>query len=100
MGATFRAACMDRFGACSDDMHGLIQQLCGDGDRSVDADDWYYTAPSSVSYHMQRVVFAGVMADAAMLERAIDRDVVSQVREAQPWHGGGGAGQQRGHRGG
>ena len=95
MGADFRAACMDRYGACCDDLHGLVQQLCGDGDRSVDSDDWYYTAPSRVSYHMQRVVFACVMADAAMLSRVIDRDVVSQVREALPGHDWVGAGRRR-----
>ena len=66
---------MERFGACSDDLVGLVTELCGEGDRAMDADDWYFTAPSRVTYYMQRVVFAGVMADAAMVDAAIDADV-------------------------
>ena len=44
-------------------------------DRELsEADDWYFTAPSRRSYFMQGVVFAGVMADAAMLDSAIALD--------------------------
>ena len=38
------------------------------------ADDFSFTAPSRVSYYAQHVVFACVMADAAMLDRVIARD--------------------------
>ncbi len=40
-----------------------------------DADDWYFTAPSCRSYFMQGVVFAAVMADAAMVDAAITLDI-------------------------
>ena len=39
-----------------------------------EADDWYFTAPSRRSYFMQGVVFAGVMADAAMVDSVIALD--------------------------
>ena len=41
-----------------------------------EADDWYFTAPSRRSYFMQGVVFAGVMADAAMVDAVITLDHV------------------------
>ena len=66
---------MERFGTCSDDLVGLITELCGEGDREVGAEDWYFSAPSRVTYYMQRVVFAGVMGDAAMVDAALDTDV-------------------------
>ena len=53
----------------------LAALACGDGDRELsEADDWYFTAPSRRSYFMQGVVFAGVMADAAMVDTAIALD--------------------------
>ena len=55
--------------------------------------DWYFTAPSRVTYYMQHVVFTAVIADAVMLERAIDADVHSDVVGVGPLLGGaGGAG--------
>ena len=68
MGACFRAATMERFGACSDDLCALVRELCGEEDRPSASDDWYFTAPSSVTYHMQHVVLAGVLSDAAMVD--------------------------------
>ena len=60
------------YGACSDDLCRLAALACGGGDRELsEADDWYFTAPSRRSYFMQGVVFAGVMADAAMVDSAI-----------------------------
>ena len=84
MGARFRAATMERFGACSDDMCALVRELCGEGDRPSSSDDWYFTAPSSVTYHMQHVVLAGVMADAAMVDRAMDADIIHPVDPGRP----------------
>ena len=56
-------------------MQGLLRLLAGDGDRDLmTADDFSFTAPSRVSYYAQHVVFACVMADAAMLDRVIARD--------------------------
>ena len=34
-----------------------------------------FSAPSQVTYYMQHIVMAGVMADAAMVDGAIERDV-------------------------
>ena len=75
VGGEFIAAVMERYGACSDDLCRLAALACGDGDRELsEADDWYFTAPSRRSYFMQGVVFAGVMADAAMVDTAIALD--------------------------
>ena len=53
---------MERFGACGDDLCGLVSQLCGEGERAHDAEDWTFTAPSRVTYFMQLAgVGAGVM---------------------------------------
>ena len=81
-GGVFRAAVMERFGACSDDLCGLVSQLCGEGERAHDAEDWTFTAPSRVTYFMQHVVFAGVMADAEMVDRALELDVAWRAPEA------------------
>ena len=45
--------------------------------------DWSFTAPSRVTYYMQHVVFTAVIADATMLERAIDADVYSVGKARQ-----------------
>ena len=75
VGGEFIAAVMERYGACSDDLCRLAALACGDGDRELsEADDGYFTAPSRRSYFMQGVVFAGVMADAAMVDSAIALD--------------------------
>ena len=91
MGASFRGAIVERFGACSDDMCGLVRQLCGDGDRDASSEDWSFTAPSRVTYHMQRIVFAAVIGDAAMLDAVIERDVRGVVVAAGAGQGGGAA---------
>ena len=92
MGAGFRAGVMERYGACSDDLVGLVRGLCGEGDRDYDVEDWYFTAPSSMSYHMQRIVLAGVMGDADMIARALDMDMHDRVpasfAAAAPGRGG------------
>ena len=82
MGGVFRAGVMERFGACSDDLVGLVKGLCGDGDRDPASEDWGCTAPTRLRYHMQRVVFAGVMADAAMVDMALSMDVHCTAPEA------------------
>ena len=41
----------------------------------VREEDWAFSAPSQVTYYMQHIVMAGVMADAAMVDGAIERDV-------------------------
>ena len=96
MGSIFRAAVMERYGACSDDLVGLVRCLCGEGEREATADDFAVAPTSRLRYYMQRVVFAGVMADAEMVERALDRD----IHGMHPGAGRGGARAARGARGG
>ena len=74
-GGDFRAGVMERFGACCDDLVGLVRGFCGDGARDASDEDWCFTSPTRLGYHMQRVVFAGVMADAEMVDRALDMDI-------------------------
>ena len=74
-GAGFRAAVLERFGACSDDLVGLVRELVGQGDRDPSEEDRGWAPGPRVTYHMQRVVFAAVLADAEMVERALDIDV-------------------------
>ena len=76
-GAGFRAAVLERFGACSDDLHlvVLVSELVGQGDRDPSEEDRGWAPGPRVAYHMQRVVFAAVLADAEMVERALDIDV-------------------------
>ena len=92
MGGSFRAAVLDRFGACSDDLVGLVRELCGDGLIDAESDEWSFTAASRRVFYMQRVVFAGVMADAAMVETALDLDVACTHPDALRGAGGAGAG--------
>lgn len=47
----------------------------GHGEREATEDDWAASPRTRLTYHMQRVVFAGVMADAEMVERALDHDM-------------------------
>ena len=71
----FSDAVMERYGACSDGLQGLLRMIAGDADRDLlGADDYYFSAPSRVSYYAQHVVFAGVMGDAAMLDAVLALD--------------------------
>ena len=57
--------------------------------RDMDSEDWCPLAPRTLDYHMQRVVFAGVMADAAMVDMALDMDLRRVVPDAVGAGGGG-----------
>ena len=58
-----------------DDMQAMVRGACGDLDRDRGEEDWAFSAPSQVTYYMQHIVLAGVMADAAMVDAAIEADV-------------------------
>ena len=75
VGGCFRAGVMERFGAVGDDLQAMVRGACGDLDRDRGEEDWAFSAPSQVTYYMQHIVMAGVMADAAMVDGAIERDV-------------------------
>ena len=71
----FRAAVVERFGAMSCEMQGLLRMMAGDADRDLRAaDDWSFAAQSRRAYFEQHAVFAAVMADAAMLDAVIGVD--------------------------
>ena len=73
VGGCFRAGVMERFGAVGDDLQAMVRGACGDLDRDRGEEDWAFSAPSQVTYYMQHIVMAGVMADAAMVDGAIER---------------------------
>ena len=83
MSSEFRPAVLERFGACCEELVGLISLLCGDGDRDeARVDDYAFSGRSRVTYVAQHVVFATVMADAAMIEHVISADVSCAPAEA------------------
>ena len=78
--ADFRDAVMERYGACSDGLVGLLRLVAGTGDREVGDRDYSATAPSRLTHAAQIVVFGGVIADAEMLSSAIEADFYSRAR--------------------
>ena len=87
VGGCFRAGVMERFGAVGDDLQAMVRGACGDLDRDRGEEDWAFSAPSQVTYYMQHLVMAGVMADAAMVDGAIERDVYCR-RDPEELRGG------------
>ena len=71
IGAQFRAVVIERHGHCGDGMCSIIKLLSGDGERSAMEDDISFTAPSRTTFVAQHLVFAAVMADAAMVDDAL-----------------------------
>ena len=67
IGAQFRPAAIERHGHCGDGMCSVIKLLSGDGERNLAEDDISFTAPSKTTFVSQHLVFAAVMADAAMV---------------------------------
>ena len=75
VGSEFRAAVLERYGACSDSLVGLFRTLCGDRERDAAAcDDYSGLVSSRVSYMASTVVFGTVLADAALVSRVIQLD--------------------------
>ena len=84
MSSKFKAAVVERFGACCDDFAGFIKVLTGDGDRdALRADDYTFSASSRTTYMASLLVFGAVISDAAMVDRVIGMDV-QQVAAAPP----------------
>jgi hypothetical protein len=78
--ADFRDAVMERYGACSDGLVGLLRLIAGTGDREVGDRDYSASAPSRVTHAAQIVVFGGVLADAEMLSSVLEADVYRRAR--------------------
>ena len=71
----FRPAVVERFGACCDGLVGLVSMLCGERQRDGLRDgDYAFSASSRSTYTASLLVFAAVMADAAMIERVVGVD--------------------------
>ena len=88
--SSFRAAVVERFGACCDSLVGFIRTLCGDGDRdALRSEDFTFSASSRTTYMASLVVFGAVISDAAMIDRIIGMDVqaAATARENGPRHG-------------
>ena len=73
-----------------------VQSTSKGSATSKGSDDFTSAPASRLRYYLQQVVFAGVMADAEMVERALDQDVHGMC----PGAGRGGARAARGARGG
>ena len=77
----FRAAVVERFGACCDELVGFISTLCGDGERdALRAEDFTFSATSKTTYMASLLVFGAVVADAAMVDRVIGMDVQDKAQ--------------------
>jgi len=71
----FRAAVVERFGACCDAVCGLVSMVCGERQRDALRDgDYTFAASSRSTYAASLLVFSVVMADAAMVEHVISVD--------------------------
>ena len=78
VGSSFFPAVIERFGACSDSLIGVIRTLAGVDDRDpLDDQLFTFSASSRVTFLAQRTVFACVLADAAMVSRLASADASS-----------------------
>ena len=75
LGATFKPGVIERGGHCGDGMCSIIKLLTGDGERDAMEDDISFTAPSRTTFVAQHLVFAAVMADAAMVYEVVQSAV-------------------------
>ena len=87
IGSEFRAGVVERFGACCDDMQGLIRMVAGDGECDAGSVEWSPTATSRITRAAQCVVFSTVMAEARMVRDVMDLDVYGRERAALPGAG-------------
>ena len=78
---TFREGVIERYGHCSDGLVGLVRLIAGAGHSEPWETDYSSAAPSRVTHVAQCVVFGAVMADAAMLDTALEMDALGRVRD-------------------
>jgi hypothetical protein len=82
--SAFRAAVIERYGACCDSLVGFIKMLGGDGERdALASEDYTFSASSRTTYMASMLVFGTVIADAAMVERVIGMDVMNAAAERE-----------------
>ena len=77
---TFGDAVIERYGACSDGLVGLMRMVAGGGDSAPSDEGYSPAATSRVSGVAQMVVFGAVMADALMLEAVLEADFGGRER--------------------
>ena len=74
--SAFRPAVVERFGAFSDALVGVVREVCGDRDRdALLHDDVTFSQSSRTTWAAGLLALAVVVADAAMLDAAIGLDV-------------------------
>ena len=71
---------IERYGHCSDGLVGLVRLIAGAGHSEPWETDYSSAAPSRVTHVAQCVVFGAVMADAAMLDAALEMDAWGRER--------------------
>ena len=79
---TFRDGVIERYGHCSDGLVGLVRLIAGAGQSEPWETDYSSAAPSRVTHVAQCVVFGAVMADAAMLDAALEMDAWGREQDA------------------
>ena len=68
-------AVVERFGTSCDELVGLINMVCGNGERDAFRDcDYTFSASSRVTYATGLLGLSVVIADAAMVERVVSVD--------------------------
>ena len=71
----FKPAVIERFGTSCEELVGLLNMVCGDGERDVFRDsDYTFSASSRVTYATGLLGLSVVSADAAMVERVVNVD--------------------------
>ena len=71
----FVPAVVERFGTSCDELVGLINMVCGNGERDAFRDcDYTFSASSRVTYATGLLGLSVVIADAAMVERVMSVD--------------------------
>ena len=75
MSSQFKPAVIERFGTSCEELVGLLNMVCGDGERDVFRDSDYSFSASSRATYATGLLLSVVSADAAMMvERVVSVD--------------------------
>ena len=96
-GSQFVAAVLERWGAFSGSLQGLIKMVAGDGDLDPLRDEgWSFSASSRQTFAVQRIGLAAAVGDAMMVDALVARDTLGVAPPRGParhvrvgWVGGG-----------
>ena len=82
MSSQFVPAVVERFGTFCEEFVGLINMVCGDGERDAYRDsDYTFSASSRVTYATGLLGLSVVIADAAMVERVVSIEACGAAAE-------------------